>query len=113
MGENVTITVEIPDGYEATGEYRPPEKGEWYLWHHRYAACRVSEYVPSCHVILRKKTLYYEDFQMRGGIGVDATGAIVDTGLISMTTAGARAKAVYLREAADHVDRVNAQKTGA
>lgn len=111
----VEIDVEIPDGYEATGEYRAPKKGEWYLDECSRDAERASMIWDNRHrrLILRKKPLRYEDFNPAGGIGVDAMGAIVDSGPARLTVAGARARAVYLRAAADHVDRVNAQKAGA
>lgn len=31
MIQTLTINVTIPDGYEATGEYRGPSIGEWFL----------------------------------------------------------------------------------
>lgn len=48
---------EIPDGYEATGEFRPPRKGEWFLWpdmtHAEQTPCNHNNYHP--RIILRKK----------------------------------------------------------
>lgn len=29
--KEIRLNVDIPDGFEATGEYRPPRKGEYYL----------------------------------------------------------------------------------
>lgn len=27
----ITLDIDIPEGFEATGEYRPPNKGDWYI----------------------------------------------------------------------------------
>lgn len=112
----VEIDVEIPEGYEATGEYRAPKKGEWYLDQCSRDAERASMIWDNRHrrLILRKKPLRYEDFEVCQHVRIDRCGGIIErTGGARYRAAEARALAAALIAAADHVDRVNAQKAGA
>lgn len=49
----IELDVQIPDGYEATGEYRPPRTGEWFF-DHGCARCYDGRRGLS-YIILRKK----------------------------------------------------------
>lgn len=55
--QEITIKVDIPDGYEATGEFRFPRKGESHLEWPDMNNIMVAglDYVHKRHIILRKK----------------------------------------------------------
>lgn len=61
--QKVEIEVDIPDGFEATGEVRPPGPGEWYL----NGKLAVQGSVLSPCLILKKKPL--EAWAVRYGNG--------------------------------------------
>lgn len=105
------IEADIPDGYEPTGEYRTPRAGEWHL-HHTGSAIRTTFGDGIFPLpILREKPLAYEDFKYRDGVRVTPGGTIAHKGTVDYP-AQARLEAAALIAAADHVDRVNAQKGG-
>ncbi len=108
----VEIDVEIPDGYEATGWLRPPKAGEWYLDGKGEARAVADDWKYASCLILREKPLRYEDFCIRDGVSVDECGNICVVPLKSPPWF-ARDVAKSIQFAADHVDRVNAQKAGA
>ena len=57
MKQEITITVDIPEGYEATGEFRYPVSGELYLVENESCADRASseQIFGRRRFILRKK----------------------------------------------------------
>jgi len=56
MKKEITIKVNIKDGYEATGEYRPPLEGEYYLTDYGITSRAVKNFAKSDgnRIILRK-----------------------------------------------------------
>ena len=50
----IELEVSIPDGYEATGEYRYQCAGEWYLSHGRPVALEAQGNIERNSIILRK-----------------------------------------------------------
>lgn len=56
MIQQITISIEPPAGYEATGEYREPGIGEWFQTVANTACCRVnhSQLLGRKRIILRK-----------------------------------------------------------
>lgn len=52
--QDFTITANIPDGWEPTGEYRCPRKGEWYLYFPHTALEARDTFIVERYVILRK-----------------------------------------------------------
>ena len=102
------IDVEIPEGFEPTGEYRALGAGDWYIDPYG-GASQAQETNVRRYVILRKKPLAYEDFQDSPYVSVDKDGD-VRVKHTFWNADDARDLAVALVAAADHVDRVNAQK---
>lgn len=103
------IEVSIPDGYEATGEYRLPNAGELYLLCPGHAGKASYDRPGEPRLILREKPLAYEDFEPRSRVSVKSAG-VISLGGNSWYAREARGIAAALIAAADHVDRVNAQK---
>ena len=108
------IDVEIPDGFEPTGEFRPVRPNDWFL--NQYG--RVAEawgHGGYPHLILRKKPLAYEDFEKREGVSIASRRGDppIVCGACYCNAETARAKAAALIAAADHVDRVNQQNNAA
>ena len=58
------IDVEIPEGYEPTGEYRRPAKGEWWMPALELGTAS-SGATMGARIILRKEKPRYEDFAVR------------------------------------------------
>ena len=102
------IDVEIPEGFEPTGEYRPPRDGDWFL--DEYGGVSHGDNPARFRLILRERPLAYEDFEKRVGVGVERNGDIILDPVRWIDANQARIRAAALIAAADHVDRVNAQK---
>ena len=115
------IDVDIPDGYEPTGEYRYPRSGEPFMSPLEVKA--TTTFNPrgtGRRLILREKPLTYEDFER---VEVRSTNGTVELHAWVWLEGGrvcwsagrtrqpdkAREVAAALIAAADHVDRVNAQ----
>lgn len=108
------IEADIPDGFEAVA-YRKPAMGEWIA-----ASCgarHADTYdMEEPWLILREKPIAYEDF-----VALAVHGTIVrveGSGYIRVASQMHERSEIAdvigaLQAAADHVDRVNAQKEGA
>lgn len=105
------IDVDIPDGYEPTGEYRKPREGEWFLGLDDLARQSRMDWVEA-RLILREKPLAYEDFEPRHRVSVTEYGMI---SVGSAVWAPAHISSFWgaLIAAAEHVDRVNQQNNAA
>ncbi len=105
------IEADIPDGYEPTGEYRLPRMGEWCL--DETAEQADSDWPLSPRLILREKPLRYEDFEavcVKGTtVRVDSD-ALIRIGPQRHTSREIPELIGAIQAAADHVDRVDAQK---
>lgn len=70
--QQITIEVDIPDGYEATGEFRCPELGELYISRGQTHQACFQNYA-SDHLILRKKW-QWPDWLKAPWIAMDSNG---------------------------------------
>lgn len=52
--QDFTITANIPEGWEPTGEYRCPREGEWYLYFPHCALQAKATFIFEQFLILRK-----------------------------------------------------------
>lgn len=54
--QRIEIEVEIPEGYEATGEHRPPVIGDHFIGTDgKYAFCRTDYMTSERRIIIRRK----------------------------------------------------------
>ena len=117
----VEVEVEIPEGFEATGEVRFPRTGDWYLESTGEASLvlQEGEGFPrnGCFLILRRKEARMEGFRRDLAAGVRVG---VGMGGQLMVNQGDRPAVVHpndipefvqaVRDAAAHVALVNSQE---
>ena len=74
MKQEITITVDIPEGYEATGEFRYPVSGELYLENEGCADRASSEQIFGRHRFILREKWAPPEFLRPGWIAMDDDG---------------------------------------
>ena len=72
--QQITIEVDIPDGYEATGEFRCPNVGEYWIYDHCLPACGLGFVLPHSPRLILRKTWQWPEWLKAPWIAMDKNG---------------------------------------